>query len=173
MAGWAGQYFLVERRSISGTKCHQNLNPIFKFLNEIKNDALSCLEGPTMIVHTSSGLMQLDVPRPVIAHQSSVWARYCRSTSRGEEWVTSFQAAICKTTLHKTWSNAVVLHEYMHQWYCSNGIQFTLVAMMRCINKAYRNSSYNANFHWNKAGHVNPASTATRQDKEVLRLLYN
>ena len=34
--------------------------------------------------------MQLDVPRPVIAHQSTVWASYCLSTSRGEVWVILF-----------------------------------------------------------------------------------
>jgi hypothetical protein len=111
-----------------------------------------CLDGPTMIVHISTGLMQLDVPRPVIAHQSTVWARYCRSTSRGRRGIshfilTSFRAAISETTLHKKWLNAVILHEYIHQWYCSNGgLQFTLVAMMRCINKANQNSSYNANY---------------------------
>ena len=60
--------------------------------------------------------------------------------------LTSFQAAISETSLHNKWLNAVVLHEYIHQWYCSNGLQFTLVAMMRCINKAYQNSSYNANY---------------------------
>jgi hypothetical protein len=60
--------------------------------------------------------------------------------------LTSFQAAIGETSLHKKWLNAVVLHDYIHQRYCSNGLQFTLVAMMRCMNKAYQNSSYNANY---------------------------
>ncbi len=49
-----------------------------------------CLDGPTMIVLISTGLMQLDSPWPVIAHQPTVWARYCLSTSRGKEWVILF-----------------------------------------------------------------------------------
>ncbi len=47
---------------------------------------------------------------------------------------------------------------------------------MRCINKAYRDSSYNANYIAASNGtklDMYTASTATRRDKEVLLLLHN
>jgi hypothetical protein len=85
---------------------------------------------------------------------SEILPKYIERQGMSHFILTSFQAtSISKTTLHKKWLNAVVLHEYIHQWYCSNGgLQFTLVAMMRCINKAYQNSSYNANYVENSNG---------------------
>jgi hypothetical protein len=73
--------------------------------------------------------------------------KYIERRGMSPFFLTSFQADISETMLHKKWLNAVVLHEYIHQRYCSNGgLQFSLVAMMRCINKAYQISSYNANY---------------------------
>ena len=78
---------------------------------------------------------------------SEILPKYIERRGMSHFILTSFQAAISETSLQKKWLNAVVLHEYIHQWYCSNGLQLTLVlATMRCINKAYQNSSYNANY---------------------------
>ena len=81
-----------------------------------------------------------------INSMSEILPKYIERRGMSHFILTSFHAAISEISLHKKWLNAVVLHEYIHQRYCSNGLQFTLVAMMRCINKAYQNSSYNANY---------------------------
>ena len=60
--------------------------------------------------------------------------------------VASFQAAISETSLHKKWLHADVLHEYIHQRYCTNGLQFSKTLMIRCISKACQSSSYIANY---------------------------
>jgi hypothetical protein len=112
-----------------------------------------------------------------INSMSDILPKYIERRGMSHFILTSIQAAIGETSLHKKWLNAVVLHDYIHQRYCSNGLQFTLVAIMRCMNKAYQNSSYNANYV--------EASNGTKLDmyiqhqrrqgetKKVLLLLYN
>jgi hypothetical protein len=91
---------------------------------------------------------------------SEILPKYIQRRGLSHFILTFFQAAITETKLHKKWLNAVVLHEYIHQQYCSDGLQFTLVAMMRCINNAYQNSSYNA------ANYVE-ASEGTKLDMQI------
>ena len=77
---------------------------------------------------------------------SEMSSKYIERRGTSHFILTSFQAAISETSLHKKWLHADVLHEYIHQRYCSDGLRFSQASMMRCINKTYQNSSYNANY---------------------------